>query len=482
MEMRIKVLLHWKELMLFLFLFLILFVVGSWRLPHSPSTWFDEGINIGISQSLVEKHIYSLRVTPNMFVAERYFLITTNYPVLIPVAISLKLLGYNFVAARLPMLLYLLFFGLVFYLLVRRQYGSMYALFSLSLLVSFAPLYGNGKAVLGEVPGLLFFLLGLSLLPKDYSLKRLLISGLMFGLAIATKPFFLIIIPAVLIGEWYRMVALSASKFFNRLCLLLLGATFPLLIWLYTIIPDFSPIKVIHAVSYYSNSYAANNFLNIIFNNLFRFFSETTPIHFFLMFVVVVCGAVYRLKKKEKLSTVEVILFIFIILNWLWYLKTPGWYRYFFTAHILLFLMFPYYLRRLLNKKAVIILLSILFLVQFTYLLFKRTDILYNSDSVAVVASYITQNIERQDSLLVINNPSLAFLLDRFEPYQYLQINPSLHFGLGSLNDNSGQPFSHIIISGDLNESRLNNLVDTLNERYTKEYQYEKYIIYHYEQ
>ena len=82
-------------------LFIALLAISFWRLPYSPATWYDEGINAGIAKSLIQDNVYSLKVGPGEFVETRQFLITTNYPVLIPVALSLKFFGINFFAARL---------------------------------------------------------------------------------------------------------------------------------------------------------------------------------------------------------------------------------------------------------------------------------------------------------------------------------------------------------------------------------------------
>jgi 4-amino-4-deoxy-L-arabinose transferase-like glycosyltransferase len=72
---------------------------------------------------------------------------------------------------------------------------------SLGLVATFAPLYGNGKNVLGEVPGLLFvllFLLCVRYIESGKSTERLfLFAGLMLGLAVVTKPIFLLLLPVV---------------------------------------------------------------------------------------------------------------------------------------------------------------------------------------------------------------------------------------------------------------------------------------------
>ena len=95
------------EKILFALTILILITASLWQLPNNPATWFDEGINLGIAKSLIEKGVYSLQIAPEKFVETRPFLITTNYPVLFPIATSIKLLGFNLTSARIPMIIFI---------------------------------------------------------------------------------------------------------------------------------------------------------------------------------------------------------------------------------------------------------------------------------------------------------------------------------------------------------------------------------------
>src|SRR3989344_2515969 len=472
------------------FLFLILIFFGAWQLPKSPATWFDEGINLGIAKSLIQDGVYSLKIGPDEFVESRQFLITSNYPVLLPVALSIKLFGFNLAAARAPMVLFLFLFALAAYFLVKKLYGKTAALMSVALIVSFTPFYGNGKAVLGEIPGLFYFLCALILLilpgkkpSREYFCGfgseqawffrraknceaftpssgagrneeskntarlvfnlRLLFAGFFAGLSAATKPFFLIVPIAVL----------------------------PMAIWLYTILPSFSFGGFLSAITYYSNSYASTNFGNLIWANFLRFFTESTPIHFAVLFLVSAAFLVWKRKSKPRSSTlgvespktpsvfprgfdfIENTLAIFVLLTMAFYLKTPGWYRYFFPAHMILFLIFPAALIYLLNKKIAISVVVLLFLFQLGYTINQRNTSIYYSDEAEMFSKYVMETTAPQDKNLIINGPSAAFLIENRQVYQYLQINPVLSFGRG---DAAG--YSYISVQGALAESLDQNL------------------------
>lgn len=468
----------WKNNLFLLVLIGLLILFSLWRLPYSPATWFDEGINLGITKSLVNKGVYSLEVGPDEFVENRQFLITSNYPVLLPVAVSLKLFGFNLTAARLPMVLFLFLFLLAAYLLVKKLYSKQAAILALALIISFVPFYGNGKNVLGEIPGLFYFLAGLLLLSESWRWKRLFFAGVFFGLSAATKPFFLIVLPAVLAGELYfgyKNKALG-KEFWKRIGIMAAGVFLPLIGWLATILPEFSLKGLVSMVNYYSNSYAATNFGSLIVSNFLRFFSETTPLHFLLLFLALF--SVYWLKqKKGQLRKIEIILLVFIVINAFWYLKTPGWYRYFFPAHIILLLSFPAALIYLFKKKLAIAVIILLLLVQFPLLISKRNENLYNSEEAVIFSKAVIEQTKPNSKMLIINSPSIAFLLNNRRIYQYLQINPVFFFGENTLAQ-EGEPYPYIIRKGSLADVGIDGLEEALDSDYKIIKEFGHYVLY----
>lgn len=446
-------------------LFAVLLFIALWQLPKSPATWFDEGINLGIAKSLAEKGVFSLEIAPDTFVEDRQFLITTNFSVLLPVALSLKLFGNSLFAARAPMVLFLLLFALAAFLLVKRLYSKEAAVMSLALIVTFLPLYGNGKNVLGEVPGLFFFLCALLLLPTEWNFKRLFFAGLCAGLAAATKPFFLIVPVALFITE--VIMHRKTGMFWKRMGVLTLGAVLPLLAWLCTILPSFSLESIRTTFFYYGNSYASADIGHLIFSNILRFLTESTPLHFSLLFLTAAAFLFVKRKRGERITETEVILGIFTLLTLAFYLKTPGWYRYFFPAHVLLFLIFPAALSNIFNKKTAVLCVTLLFIIQGAMLVSKRHDSLYYSDEAVRFSELVVQRTPPGADILLLNAPSTAFLLSGRESYQYLQINDERHIGYASLAFVAGQPFPYIVVSEPLPETAIADLRETLERDYT---------------
>lgn len=464
-QIKNKFLVDYKKNIILILLCFIFIFLSLWRLPHSPATWFDEGINVGIAQSLVTRGTFSLFVSPDFVVNERSFLITTNYPVLLPVAASLKLFGMNFTAARAPMVLFLFFFVLTAYLLVRGMFGKTEAIMTLALIISFAPFYGNGKAVLGEVPGLFYFLVGLLFLQKNRHWWRIILAGLFLGLGIATKPFFLLILPAIAVGELYKSIKLK-KVLWKRYFFICAGLSVPILFWIITIIPEFSVAGIFKTITYYLNSYADSNFVELVYSNIIRFITETTPLHFLILLIISVIGLIIGVKREKTMSEIVIIILCFIFFTFFWYLKTPGWYRYFFPAHLLLFLFFPAALLKIAPKRIVIFVLTCLFLLQSAVLISKINDPLYYATETEDFAQYVYNYLPADANFLIINNPSVVFLLNDKAVYQYLQINQTLNFGINNITQLSGDPYDYIISSGSLENVKLEGAEDFIVSNY----------------
>lgn len=394
--------------------------------PDSPSPWFDEGINLGIAKSWAEHGIFSLQIGPNEFVKERSLLITTNYPLLVFVALSFKLFGVGLWQAKVVMILFLSTFVVLFYFLTCKYYGKNSALVSLVLLITFLPFFGNGKSVLGEVPGLTYFLSALLILDKK---KRwqVFVSGLLFGLAAATKPVFLLLVISMAFFEFLWAVR---NKIYNFEYWLWFGCgiAIPLIIWLHTIFPDIASLRFLfETINLYNNPY---NTSGVILFNLLRFVTESTPIHFALLLIIFILSKICI--KPVFINKVEAILLIFIILVFLFFLKTVGWYRYLFPAQLLLFILFPNALLRLLNnflKKSHIkilypIIIMFLLTAQTTNLSLNIKDKFYYDPSSRLFAEEVNKLIKKEKKVLVVNIPEIAFLLKSDLVYQYLRNSP----------------------------------------------------------
>lgn len=410
---------------------LIVIFVGLvfYGFPDSPSPWFDEGLNLGIAKSWVEQGVYSLQTAPNAFVEERSLLITTNYPLLFFIALSFTIFGVGLWQAKIVMILFLFVFSALFYQLTKKYYGKWFALASFALLITFLPLYGNGKSVLGEIPGLVYFLGGLLMLDTKRS-WQVFVMGLFFGLAAVTKPIYLLILAAVFSGEIWAAIK-DKNIPYRRWLWMTGGAILPLFVWLYTLIPGhITRDYIANILSYYGNPYKTEN---TMIPNLFKFISESTPIHFALLLGVFIFSKI--ITKLRSFTRSEVVLLVFIFLNFFFFLKTAGWYRYFFPAHILLFILFPAALfrvaQKLTGKKsfkvyAPIIIVMTLFIAQSANLFAHIRDTLYFNPQPRQFSNIINEVVPADKNILVVNHPEIAFFLNSDRVWQYVKTSPHL--------------------------------------------------------
>lgn len=191
---------------LVLFLFL-------WRLDVYPAPWFDEGAYMNVARTLVEDGVYAERSSDGY----RFngAVISTGPTVILPMAAVFALLGVSVATGRLVMAVYGVLTLLMVFLLARRLLPDWrYALTALVLALlswsNWMPLVF--RTVLGEGPATFFVLTALWawFAPGRAGTGRLVVVGLLLGLACVTKVQFMLILgPVVALAllldlVWYR--------------------------------------------------------------------------------------------------------------------------------------------------------------------------------------------------------------------------------------------------------------------------------------
>lgn len=331
-----------KEVFLFIttlaFFILIFF---SWQyLTEVPPTWMDEGIITQVALNVVQHGVYGIQIAPREFVPAGF--ITTSYPVIYPLVIAFSIGGVSLTSARVVMALFLMFIGVMSFFLIRssgRSRNNILSALALLLLVTFAPLYGNGKNVLGEVPGLVFLLLSVLLLrygERSCHMSNLLVlgSGLFLGVSMATKPVYLILIFPSMLVTLYFYRSLFTKK---QLLFFFSGALIPLGAWL-----------LIHfsGDSFFELMGAGNpdkiSSLVLLRNNLTRFFSEAQPFYALILIGTWTTSLALRKKNSDPISISECLLFCVALFGILSYGVTRGFYRYLFPSELLSLIFLPH--------------------------------------------------------------------------------------------------------------------------------------------
>ncbi len=452
----------------FVSLFLILF-----RYTTIPKVWVDEGIFTNIAETVTNKGVFGMQTSLNA-TFRLGPLASVNYPVIFPVALSLKIFSNGIWQSRLPMVIYMLLLVIFLYFSVKEKYGFYHAVSSVLLLISFAPFYGNGRSVIGEVPGLAFIMLGSWMLSKFESSnfenkKFAILSGLFLGLAAASKSLYLLIftvgVPLVLFFNW-RKISNKKNLFF-----LLLTFFIPIVFWFIINCPtleflkQFVPSIVKQAGNNGASSLSGTSLstLGTIWVNFKRFFTESTPVlfSFVSLFVLSFLALRYFKKDSEKFSLTEILIFFAIGSNWIGYLLGTGWYRYFFPAQVLLFFFFPASIsacsslfKKEILRKSILSIPILLILFQFTYLIFFSDTSLVHRLARNNELSKTLSIIPASKKVLFYNVPEAVVFLKGTNYSQYL-LMPGL-FEAGNINAMNDVSNDYILSSEDVDIKKIN--------------------------
>lgn len=427
----------WKQYRVWLLVLLAGFT-ALFCFTASPASWFDEGMYYQIIKNAVADGVWGIQLAPGQY--EGLSLISVGYSVFYPAVLAFQLFGESIAVLRLVAILFLFGFVLVFYLLAKKLYGPDAAFWSALFLVSFSPLYGNGKNFLGEVPGLFYFFLGLLILTYLASAERkkrwALLGGFALGLAASAKPLFLLILPAVGIAYLITLRARVVEREERPiLALVAAGMSGALLLWALTQFSGFSAQTDVYA--HYANPYYVTDFWPLLFSNLKRFVSETTPIHFLLLLAVAGWFVFQKIRRRESVCLAESALLIFVLLVAASYLRTAGWYRYFFPAHAVLFLFLAPGLRALFDRAGLLrnrwwrITLPVLFAAVVAVQLMplkgealRQCDV----DAPTAVEPYLN-GLPKDAAVFFYNLPQVAARYSGKDFFQYMKMSEELVWG-----------------------------------------------------
>ncbi len=425
------------------FVFALGIFLTFFQFTDTPNVWLDEGAFTETAKNVALYGIVGLQTSPGVFFQMNSFVLSTGYPVIFPVALSLKTFGLGVWQARLPMLLYMCLLILLFYIFAKKKYGFYPAITAVLGLISFSPFYGNGRPVQGEVPGLVFLVLGALLLllweKSGFTKKKYLIfSGLSLGLAAATKPIFLLGVPLALCIT----LAFSWKKIQNKkiLALFISGLLVPIILWFFIPPPTLDSLsKIIPTYVYLASNHGSSvSTLQTIWTNALRFFTESTPILFSIIFIAIVVSFGFRLFKKNNIniSIAEIFVGAFIVVNVGGYLAGTGWYRYFFPAHALLYILFGPSILALAESGVSKIWKISLYIFLGGVLAFQFYHLIFLSDTAYVVertrnvkVAEVLSHIDTSQSVLFYGSPEVLIMYPGREYSHYLAIANTLDTG-----------------------------------------------------
>lgn len=407
-------------------------------LTTKPAYWYDEAMNVELAHTFADFGKLDLITAPNVPSGRGSTIGSTGYPVTVPLAGFFKLFGFGLAQARVYMLLWMSAFIIAFFYITRRLWGDKVAYFGTLLIATFAPFYGNGRSVMGEIPGFFFFLLSFYFFEQ----KKWWRSGLLLGLALISKPsIFVFLIPA------YAIMLLCQSGAWKQKLMSLIkvgvSAALALVPWLLIYAGEISHGGIGAAIlNHFKNPYeqAGASVLMNIQHNLPTLLTSSTLLYMWVLLVGVLVTLFLERKLFREHKNLLILSAVYLPLVLFQYLKSFGYLRYLIAGEFLVFILFvitlPTILRIVHTKfgisasqipraiAAVVVCLSVFQTVH----LFFFAD-LYSSEKTQKTILYLYSNYPAAQTVGVINVPQIASFIPPFQKYQYLSTYGLPEFG-----------------------------------------------------
>ncbi len=439
--------------------------LSTYRLTETPPTWMDEGIIIQVARNIWLNGKVVLQSAPGVF--ETGWYVTTSYPVTFPIAIAFDVFGQSLFVARSVMVIYLMLLmaSIVIVGQLLARYYDVSTRFvtssTLMLVVSFAPLYGQGKNVLGEIPGMFWLVLsaifGLVYSKIQSSRVRYLVvfaAGTALGLAVATKPIYILALIATVTGfvyylvyEYIRVKKLFFKEYLFNFLLVISGIMVPLCTWFNH---QFNKQSLAAVWSVYSNPHH-NELILAFWHNARLFFTEVQPLHTLLLFLAWSIGLALLVWNKKKVSIIECVAWFLSLGVLVAFLRTAGYYRYFFIAQFISLIFFAISITRLSSniqdlfsnysnsilvfslKYGKYIIIVLLFTIQLYYMFTSSWIFVYKDSTRSFDLEKWVQDIQKDSRVFLYQTPEVATFLGSHEYYQYMKITQSLVVGEGAI-------------------------------------------------
>lgn len=417
---------QWVRIFLCTIVFGAVVFFSTYKLFESPETWMDEGFIIQSVIGLLHTGALALPVAPLVF--EPAWYMTTGFPVTLPLAGAFSLFGISLEAARVVMVVFLCTCFAVLWIYARRVFSEWVSYLGICLLTFFAPLYGNGRNVLGEVPGILFILLSLLplLAPGSPTRTRAFLVGMLVGVAVAIKPIFILFAVAFLAVLVLRRREYNLQK---NIAFGLLGSSIPLLLWY---VLQFRDAAFSQILQLYANPHTIP-LLDAIRSNMERFYTEAQPAFFLGLLAIWVASYVVRRLLYESVSITEEILLLFSVLVLCMYLRTAGYYRYFFPAQVFSLLYLPsaaLYLGNKLRIRGLVLagLLTLLAFLAYETTFRSWVAVHYGATRTETFSAYF-DTLPPEEVLFIYQVPEAVPFAHTHQFYQYAQVVPGVYAG-----------------------------------------------------
>lgn len=310
-----------------------------------PAAWADDSLFMIVAREIAAGRGYALPILEKHWFYP--YTLGVGPTLILPVAFAARLLGFSIAVARLPMAGFLLATLATFYCFTLRIAGRSTARWSTALLVTLSAFVNTGKPVLGEIPALLFLLLGLFLLQRKLTTMRSVMAGFFLGLAVLTKISFGLLYPAV--GIVWLCFLLRRQWSELRQCTIM--GTAAVAVFLPWRIVEFlvSPGIIDDILFLWGKEQKESVFP---FSTLLESPSTLLRLPFLAFCIILLAGSLGFWKIRASLApALRLIVPPFILLVVFYFGSSFLWYRHLLPAHVLLLPFVPIGLQTILKKR-----------------------------------------------------------------------------------------------------------------------------------
>lgn len=406
------------------------------NLTIKPPAWKDEALAIEGAYNLLRFGKLSILLGPDTFIENPLFAITSGPPLILPLSFFFKLFGFGIAQARWYMIIWLSVFLAVIAWLTKKLFTKSDSILALLLILTFTPMHVYGRTAVGELPGTLFIILSIYFIAVR---RQYWLGGLLAGIGMIARPSEgLLLAPALLL---YFLIRNIGIKNFMKLSL---GIAPSMLLFIIFFFPNPLQLTTWQAASnFYQNPFGENLSRNIV-PNIILFFTHPTLIYFSLFALAIGLAAYCRRQKAVTEFTLLSLLFVFFSV--IYFVRSPGWFRYLFPAHIILLMLAPFSIHALCEKKkfrfGTLLVIAFIVIQAINFVYFPS---LGSSNSLERMVTYLNRITPEDKKIFIINDPLLGAFIEPQKKYHIFQLTGVPVHGTNQL-ENAPKDLPYIII------------------------------------
>ncbi len=387
----------------------LLLMYSILNLTTKPIPWKDEATAIEGSYNFTLFQRLSVYLAPGEFVQYPFFVIASGPPLTLPLAAIFKIFGFGLLQARAYMLLWIIGFLIATAYITRKLFGASAGIFALLLITTFTPFHAYGRTMVGELPGALFVLLSAYFLAVK---GRYWLGGFFVGIAIAMRPSeYLVLVPAIVV--WWILQRKKVKDIF-KVGVAAMPGVLSFILFEFPHFLNLATWKI--AIALYQNPFGEEGSSATSFRTLI---TSSTIIYFALFAAIIGTTYFFLWRKHEKWQSFVLLAGLFILFNILYFLRSPGWFRYLFPSQILLLILIAPAIESIISRVnstriayGIISGLIILQLINFIWL-----PTIKSSNNIEIMKNYLTGYLHPGEQVFVINDPLLAAILEPSQKY-----------------------------------------------------------------